>query len=251
VLHGRFEIPVSALAACLRWDNLGEGHPVVAESPLWRDERAERENDEAARAVLNRVGLFDSRGRLDAGFRDSLRVLARADVDYSCWARDSNGPSSALVAVIGRDVVLVVRNEDRLWLRAASPERPAEELVARLPEWRPARAQAINARLADYEALRAPGENIVAGGGYDAEAKRLLKLLEQPRLRAAEFHAASRDRAGVRHRAKQLTVIDTEQGRWLVSRQGDRTPGEDWIVAVPGTLSEIAETLYRMHQDTR
>ncbi|MGH3622253.1 MAG: ESX secretion-associated protein EspG, partial [Sciscionella sp.] len=94
-------MPVWALSACLRWDNLGEGHPIIAESPVWRSEQADRENDEATRFVLAQRGLFDGSGRLDAGFRDSLIVLARPGVEFSCWAKDTEGSYRALVAAIG------------------------------------------------------------------------------------------------------------------------------------------------------
>lgn len=249
MIRGQLDLPVSTLAACLRRENLGDGHPVIAESPVWRDRRAEREHEEAVRGELAGHGLLDD-GKLDPDFRESLTVLARPAAEYSCWAKDANGAYRALVGVSGREAVLAIRGGQRLLLRSAHPERPAEELVTELPDWPPARAQAMNVRRADYDALLAPTGSLT-GSRDHADAKRLLAILREPRLYAAEFHAATRDRTGVRHRARQVTMIDTEQGRWLISRRPGPTRDEDWVVAVPGSRPDLVDALYRMRAQTR
>ncbi|MQA11031.1 MAG: hypothetical protein GEU98_21240 [Pseudonocardiaceae bacterium] len=252
MIRREYDLPVWALAACLRWDNLGEGHPVFAETPLWRNEQAERELDEATRDELARCGLLEATGRVDPDFRDTLIVLTRPGTEFSCWAKHTEGSYRMLVAAIGRDTVLLTRVDEQVRFRPARPETPAEELVAQLPELGPAKAHAVNVPRSAYDELLNPtNTGIVHRRGGDPDAKRLYNILDQPRLHTAELHAATRDRSGMRKRARQATVLDTEQGRWLISLKPGGQPGDDWIVTAPATPQLLASTLYEMRDNPR
>lgn len=241
-----YDMPVWALAACLRWDNLGEGSPVIAETPTWRDEQTERELNDATRAELERNELLASDGRTTPEFRDTLVVLARPGVEYTCWANGVDGAYRMMVAAVGKDTALLVRTGEHVWIRPASADAPAEELVSWLPQVEPAAAPAINASRDAYDALTVPERTTVLDHRETSQdAKRLQAVMEQPRLHAAELHAAVRNRSGSRRRAQHANVIDTEQGRWLVHRK------DDWIVAAPGTPQLLASTLYEMRDQAR
>ncbi|WP_132877737.1 ESX secretion-associated protein EspG [Tamaricihabitans halophyticus] len=235
----------------MRWDSLGESHPVLAGQPDWQGPGQTTEIDARAREVLAAVGLYQG-DRLDPRFRDALVVLTRPSVEFSCWATDAQGPYRILVAAIGSDAVALSRAGDLVRLQPARPDALAEDLVAMLPDTQPAKAHALNVPRSTFDNLLNPAPGGTTGRRADEHAaKQLRAALELPRTHTAELHAATRDRSGARNPAGRATVLDTAKGRWLIRSKQNGAKGDDWIVATPATPRLLIDTLYELRTSAR
>lgn len=239
-----------ALLRALRWENLAERHPVLASVEYFRDAEAEREADQQAFAEFARLGLIDG-NRLDPEFRDALVVLSRPGSEFYAWVVDGGEKvSTVLVAAIGRDALLLTRDEEHVRLKPARPEAMAETLVAQFPEHPPARAQSISVARSEYEQSAKPSDEVSLRSNPSStsyEVRRLNALMQEPRIRTMQLCVAGRDRSAQRNRDK-FAVLDLESGRWTSHVTGDSGKGDDWIVAAPATPQLLTSLLYERQQ---
>lgn len=240
-----------ALLRALRWENLAERHPVLASVEYFRDEVAEREADQQAFAEFARLGLIDG-NRLNPDFRDALVVLSRPGSEFYAWI--VSGPEqvrTALVAAIGRDALLLTREDQQVRLGPTRPETMAETLVAQFPEHPPAKARSISVARSEYEKSGQPSEEVSLTnnpGATSYDVRRLQALVQEPRVRTIQLGVAMRDRSAQRRRDK-FAVLDLESGRW--ENHVSSGQGEDWIVAAPATPQLITSLLYERQQALR
>lgn len=263
-LYEEVTLSMDTLSTVWRRENLGELHNVLVDVPAWRDDDAEREDLRRATDELGQRGLLSGRD-LHPDLRDALNLVARPSTEYFGWVAYTDGETdtniAVLIAAVGQQAVLVVRDGDTVRLGPARAEGMAETLVGHLPQVPPARGRSINLPEAEVRRLvadrmdAAPGAgrplpadayNIFGRASMAEDAKDLLTVMDLPRTGGGELYVAGRGRSGERHRCPNPVVyVDTQQGRWMTQLSNGRV-GERWIVSAPASRQLLIGKLNEM-----
>jgi hypothetical protein len=173
---GPVTLSIGALSRMLRAQRLGDPHRVLYQHAVWTDE----DSDAAMWAEFDKIGWLRRDGRLHGDAHDRLAMLARPFVEYAGWfVEKPDRRSSALVASIGNDAVVVFRDGDIVELRGQLPnETPNMAFMRQVPDGRPASIDALNIRL---------------DGGYGADAQKLRALVKTGRTGHGELYVGLRD----------------------------------------------------------
>ncbi|MGQ0838639.1 ESX secretion-associated protein EspG [Actinokineospora sp.] len=242
MLRREFRLSRDALVRVIRRENLGEPHPVLSGAQVWLDEADEHAADRRARAELSRIGALDRDGRLASDFHDALAVVARPKVEFYGWVARADSNFALLAASTGRAGVLLVHEDRDVLIAPAHADALPEALIARLPEFPPARGHSITAPESEFR-LRPPTPKDGFGTFRQPKsaipAKELRRLVEQPRYGGGQVYAAGREAGSRRCRALALTYLDTESGRWM-TYVDTRGPADRWIVAAPAGVQAMA-----------
>ncbi|MGH3770679.1 MAG: ESX secretion-associated protein EspG [Pseudonocardiaceae bacterium] len=180
------------------------------------DER-DQLDDQAWRQLRTR-GLVDAR-RPRPEVEDALGALARPAVEADL--RMITGPGQevrVLACASGLVGVVSVLTEQTVDLVPAHPSRLAQALLAHVPDHPAAAGNAviIPAGLCQGAGLRADTEfaRLERAGLRTDDARQVRRLIAGSAVRRFTIGAAARDRAGRRHRARDVvSVLDTEHGR--------------------------------------
>ncbi|MGJ7908796.1 ESX secretion-associated protein EspG [Actinopolyspora sp. H202] len=244
----------------LEFDVLLE-HLGIAEPPLvlkvpspGRTHERRRELCEAARRSMAERGLWAGNAPIDS-LRRMMRVLEAPtrEVDGRCWSgRSVRMLAAARGAGEAAEAVLVVKEEQRLWLRPAATTGLAREALSALPEVEAGSGRSVSLPSADLEtaaseagddlpALRAA---LCARGVRAEEAETLVGMLDGVHA-SGQFGAAVRRKHAVRHRAEHVVgFFDSRAGRYVQLRR-DTSSGEPWSTLAPvdrrGLVNRVAE----------
>jgi hypothetical protein len=221
----------------------GEPHPVLAHTPVWRDDTASRAEDARAHAELTRLGLM--RGdRLVPEFDDMVGALVRPDHELYGWIDTvvAGRPRrfSVLAGSAHQTGFLLVQDHEpgTVTLTALDPDDLLDAFLAQLPPKRPANRPGITVTHDEFLATR-PG---VRRRSAPPRLLALQALVDQPRSGAGSLYAAVRRGVGTRVRVpRPVTYIDTRDGRWLITHH--TRDGHRWTRVRPATPHLIAGRL--------
>lgn len=269
MLYQQVTLTLDTLSTVWRRENLGELHNTLVDVPAWRDDAAEHEALGSATAELAQRGLLVGRD-LHADLRDTLNLLARPSMEYYGWIAytdpedDRSVSLAVLVAAIGQDAILVVRDGQEVHIGPTRSEGMAEILVGHMPAVPPARGRSVNLPEAEVRQLvadrmhAAPGASkplpadaykIFGRASMAEDARDLMTAFDQPRSGGGELYVAARVRSGERRRCENpLVYVDTQQGRWMTQLSAGR-PGERWIVSAPASRQLLLSKLSEMRNN--
>lgn len=264
MLYQQVTMSLETLSTVWRRENLGELHNTLVDVPAWRDDDADRAALRAATDELGRLGLLGGRD-LHADFRDTLNLLARPSMEFYGWIASTEDEQprniAVLLAAVGNEAVLVVRDGGTVQLGPTRAEGMAEALIGLMPAVPAARGRSINLPEAEVRQLvadrmeSAPGEaKPLPASAYDIfgrasmaeDARDLLTVMDLPRTGGGELYVAARGRGGERRRCPNPVVyVDTQQGRWMTQLSTGRV-GERWIVSAPASRQLLIGKLNEM-----
>jgi hypothetical protein len=234
----------------------GEPHTVLAETPTWYSEEAQRKEDERANEELARQGLHGHRG-LQPGLLATIEAVSRPQVEYFGWI-DGGYEGKALSYTLlagsaGGEAFVLARNPEyeSIVLASVKPEELLEAFVTQIPKLAPGRgsplavpkSQVMNTGRAStsqedgFTVLRREQRN---PSGQDADELR--RILALRRMGGGSLYVAVRGRSGSRRRIdRPVNYIDTSEGRWLT----EEVPGsgEPLIAFTPANQQVLAERL--------
>ncbi|WP_158879581.1 ESX secretion-associated protein EspG [Amycolatopsis anabasis] len=233
-----------------------EPHTVLAGTPTWYSEEAQRAEDEQANAELAKYGLMGPRG-MDSGLAATLDAVAHPRVEYYAWINGGyDGKAvdyTVLAGSAGGEAFVLGRNPRHEGVVLASV-RPSELLAGfleQIPKLAPGRGSPIAVPRSELDGGRSSstaqeeGYTVLRSGQASAgskDAEELRRLLKLRRLGGGSLYVAARGRGGTRQRVdRPLNYIDTTEGRWLT----EEVPGsgETLISFTPATPQLLAEKL--------
>jgi hypothetical protein len=268
VLYQRVTLSLDTLATVWQRENLGELHNVLVDTPVWRDEEADRDALHSATGELAQQGLLVGRD-LHPDLRATLNLLARPSMEYYGWIAYTDPERgdvniAVLVAATGTDAVLVVRDGRTVHLEPARAEGMAETLLGHLPALPAARGRSVNLPEAEVRQLvadrmhAAPGTSkplpasafdIFPRASMAEDARELVAAMDEPRSGGGELYVAARVRSGERRRCEHPVIfVDTQRGRWMTQVSSGR-PGERWIVSAPASRQLLLSKLNEMRNN--
>jgi hypothetical protein len=246
VLPDSARLPVDALARLVSEEGIGQLPDVVAATAVWRPWDEVDAGKARAYEEATRCGWLDRRGRLDVEVVEALKVLCRAEVEFSGWvATQEKGTVGLFAGASGREGILAVRDGDDVRLRRAQPKKLAETLVGQLPEFPAGAGVPVSVPVEELRAAadRRPGAVSVQPVPR-AEVRQVLRVAELPATGSGELWVAVRDKVGRRRQVSHpLRYADTERGRFLNLLQ------EDWFVLAPASWSELVTRLRNLHKE--
>lgn len=267
MLYQQVTLSLDTLATVWQRENLGELHNVLVDTPVWRDEDEHRAALHNATGELTQRGLLAGRD-LHPDLRDTLALLSRPSMEYYGWISyvedDRQVNIAVLVAAIGQDAVLVIRDGRAVHVGPSRSEGMAETLLGHLPAVPAARGRSVNLPEAEVRQLvsdrmhTAPGQSkplpsdafsIFERQSMAEDARDLITAMDQPRTGGGELYVAARGRSGERRRCENPVVyVDTQQGRWMTQLSAGR-PGERWIVSAPASRQLLLSKLNEMRNN--
>ncbi|MGH3721906.1 MAG: ESX secretion-associated protein EspG [Pseudonocardiaceae bacterium] len=204
-------------------------------TPPGLDER-DQLDDQAWRQLRAR-GLVDVR-RPRPEVEDALGTLAHPAVEADLRMMTGPGQEVRVLACASGMVGLVsVVTEQAVDLVPAHPSRLAEGLLAHVPDHPAATGNAVSipAGICHGAGLRADTElaRLERVGLRTDDARQVRRLIAGSVVRWFTIGAAARDRAGRRHRARDVvSVLDTEHGRIQI-RHDAATPDGTRLLLAP------------------
>jgi hypothetical protein len=267
VLYQQVTLSLDTLGIVWQRENLGEMHNVLVDTAVWRDEAEDQAALRGATGELAQSGLLAGRD-LHPDLRDTLNLLARPSMEYYGWIAYTSGERevsiAVLVAAIGTDAVLVVRDERTVHLSPSRAEGMAETLLGHLPGVPAARGRSMNLPEAEVRQLvadrmhAAPGSTkplstdayrIFERASMAEDARDLVTAMDEPRTGGGELYVAARGRSGERRRCENPVVyVDTQHGRWMTQLSSGR-PGQRWIVSAPAGRQLLLSKLNEMRDN--
>lgn len=252
MLEKPLKLHVELLVRLVRMENLGELHNTLKPSAVWRRKEDQDRLEVEARNEFMRMGLLDSRGRLDVEVAASLAVLTRAGAEFYGWINEGDTTRGVLAGAIGREALLAVRDGQQVNIIQIRPETLPQALVNRTPDIRPARGEPLNVLRSEMLASAGGRQRTAAGVGLrpaPPEVRLVQQVMAQPTVGGGELYVAVRDRMGRRNVTPEpLRYADTEQGRWLNYTQAARD-GEQRILVAPASRADLVGRLQEMHRN--
>lgn len=252
MLEKPLKLHVEALVRLVRMENLGELHVALKPQSVWRRKDDQNRIEVEARQEFMRLGLLDSRGRLDVEVAAALAVLTRAGAEFYGWINDGEKTRGVLSAAIGREALLAVRDGVMVNIIQIRPETLPQALVNRTPDVRPARGEAVNVLRSDVLASAGGRQRTAAGVGMrpaPPEVRVVQQIMAMPTIGGGELYVAVRDRMGRRRAVDEpLRYADTQNGRFLnyMTNTGD---GEQRILVAPAARGDLVARLQEMHRN--
>ncbi|UOZ08947.1 ESX secretion-associated protein EspG [Amycolatopsis sp. WQ 127309] len=231
----------------------GEPHTVLAETPTWYSDEAQRAEDERVNAELTKAGLFGPRG-MHPGFVATIEAVARPQLEYYGWV-DGGFQGKAvsyrlLAGSAGGEAFVLAKHEqlDVVVLESTRPGEVLDDFLGQIPKLAPGRGTPI----------AVPKSQLEGGGRRDddgfalmrndrpadgsQEADELRRILALRRMGSGSLYVAARSRTGSWHRIERpVNYIDTSEGRWLTEEIPGR--GESRIAFTPADQRVLADRL--------
>lgn len=234
----------------------GEPHRTLANTAIWQDEDAQRQEDQQVNALLAQHGLMGPRG-LDRDLLGLVESIAQPNLEYYGWfeGRFPGAPGNfAVYAGSGRGGAFVAVRDlgaDAVTVAAERPEELLQGFLNQIPQVRPAQGQPLvvgKSELtgdrrrqdnSDFSVMR-PAQGRATAGASAVQA--IKRVMSSERIAAGSLYVAARTRAGTRRRSERpLNFIDTAEGRWLMEERPGR--GDPLIVFTPATPQVLGERL--------
>jgi len=225
-----FPAPAAIPAPVLGWlvsaEGLGELHPALAPTPVWRPPAQRDPTPGQVAELLTVLGWRDRHGRLEREVAASLAALCRPTDERYGLISHGDATIRVLTARIGKDAVLAVHTpDDVVGLSTIPAGRLTERIVAQIPHLPAAKGNALSISPAEVRSVDRHGRQRTATGllrKASSQTRQAKQLLGQPRTGGGELWAAARDRAGTRHVSTQsVRYADLDCGRYLVTPSGE------------------------------
>lgn len=244
----RVPVSLDTLLSLMRWQG-ADPHPVLVNTPVWRDPDTAAAEDRRAVDELRGLGLHDGR-RLTPDFADVVGALMQPRRELYGWlttVEDGVVRRSGLLAVSAYQIgiVLVRLDTDHTVLAVVPPSQVAAAFAGELPDVPAAPGREITTAYRTYLAALDDTDGFDGfAADNDPDSQELRDLLAQPRLGSGELYAAARDSNGTRRRIERPVVyLDTAQGRRIAER---RTNGPDDTAALaPADAATVTARLTR------
>jgi ESX secretion-associated protein EspG len=213
-------------------------HPVLVNTPVWRDPDASSAEDRRAVDELRRAGLHDGR-RLDPDFADVVDALVRPRRELYGWltsVEDGGVRRRGLLAVSAHQVgvVLVRLDTDHTVMAVVPPSRVAAAFAGELPDVPAAPGREIVTSYRAYSATPNDGDGFDGFGAAD----------DPPPGRWPTCCAGPGwDRVSCTPRCGTVVYLDTTQGRRIAERRTNGT--DDTAALVPADAAAVTERLTR------
>ncbi|MBN6036180.1 ESX secretion-associated protein EspG [Amycolatopsis sp. 195334CR] len=241
VIAHRAEISLNTLLSAMRWTGYDQPHLVFAGGERYVPPTATAGLDKAAEEELRECGFVTGKGkRLTGEFEDTLHLLNRPPIEYFAHVRTRDESYEILVAGHDRTAVVVVHQDERVWLKPYRGKNAAALLVDHLPDFPAAKFTPFT--VPRHEMV----EQIGVSGIYDekrsrsAEAKELEEIFSVPEYGSGLLHAARWDHRGNRRQAPVgLSYLDIDAGRVGLTSGGPL--GNEHIVVLPGDRTRLSE----------
>lgn len=203
------EITLSTLLSAFSEVKLNDPHPLFGFGTMHVPESLAGEFAEEARDELLRLGLLDG-SRVSDEFEDALYTLAQPDTEYVARVDNQGEQYSVFVGVRGRGVVTAVHDGARVLVTTSDGrESPAAALVARLPQFRPAKLGLISLSQHEFR-----GEDSDFPDERSRAARTVDELLNRPAFGRGEINVSVRGAGRSRRVADGvLTYRDLSDGR--------------------------------------
>lgn len=232
----------------------GEPHTVLAETPTWYSDEAQRAEDERVNAELTKAGLFGARG-MHPGFVATVEAIARPQLEYYGWVDGGfqGRPVSyrLLGGSAGGEAFVLARHEelDVVVLESIQPHELLDGFLGQIPKLAPGRGTPLAVPKSQIEGTASRGDE----GGYavlrsdrpaegSQEVEELRRILALRRMGSGSLYVAARSRSGAWHRIERpVNYIDTSEGRWLTEEIPGR--GENRIAFTPADQRVLTERL--------
>jgi ESX secretion-associated protein EspG len=232
----------------------GEPHTVLAETPTWYSDEAQRAEDERVNTELTKAGLFGPRG-MHPGFVATVEAIARPQLEYYGWVDGGfqGKPVSyrLLAGSAGGEAFVLAKHEELDVVVLESLQSPRELLdgfLGQIPKLAPGRgtplavpkSQIEGSARADDGAYAVLRNDRPAEGSQEVEELR--RILALRRMGSGSLYVAARSRTGAWHRIERpVNYIDTSEGRWLTEEIPGR--GENRIAFTPADQRVLADRL--------
>lgn len=234
VLPEPARLSVATLAWLLAAERIGEPHPVLASTAVWRPRAEEQALDERTRDEIAALGWYDRKGTLDAEVTATLVMLCRATSEFFGWISRGEATAGVLTAGLGRHGILAVRDGDAVWLNHIGRTALARTLVGQLPDVPAGPGQPITVP-------RTPApRTTVRVGALAPDVRRVRHLVALPRTGGGELYAAARDRLGRYLVSEPVRYADTRDGRYVTV-----SATQDQLTVSPAGPSELVTRLTR------
>ena len=126
----------------------GEPHTVLAETPTWYSDEAQRAEDERTNEELAKQGLFGPRG-MDPGFVATIEAVARPHLEYYGWIDGGfqGKPVSyrLLGGSAGGEAFVLAKHEelDVVVIESTRPGEVLDDFLGQIPKLAPGRGAPI------------------------------------------------------------------------------------------------------------
>lgn len=234
----------------------GEPHTVLAETPTWYSDEAQRKEADSANDDLARIGLYGRRG-LHPGLLATIEAVARPQLEYFGWI-DGGFEGKALRYTLlggsaGGEAFVLARNPEyeSVVLASVKPEELLEAFITQIPKLAPGRGSAL--AVPKSQVMNAGKSSTSQDDGFavlrredrnsgNKEAEELRRILALRRMGGGSLYVAVRGRSGARRRIERpVNYIDTTEGRWLTEELPGS--GEPLITFTPANQQVLAERL--------
>jgi hypothetical protein len=233
----QFELSLLTYDVVRERETQGDPHPTLARGKVWYDPEERRQLAADVNTELERAGLARG-GRLTGAFRDLLFLIERPEVEYYTRNVIDNRPVSVRVARAGREAVLVIANDDRMFVYPSNPDRAIRDVLAQLPDTPAARVPSLSFAQGDWTDVKA-GRVTGQTSRSIAGAKAALQWLRAPRAHAGRLYVGVREgHAGRRRTPEPPFWADTEHGRVAMSKDQN-----DWY-SLFGASPQDLETIF-------
>lgn len=227
-------------------------HPVLVNTPVWRDPDTDAAEDRRAIDELRGLGLHDGRG-LTPDFADVVGALVQPRRELYGWlttVEEGAVRRRGLLAVSAYQIGIVLVRlavTDHIVLAVVPPSRVAAAFAGELPDVPAAPGSELITTYRNYLAVLDDSDGFDGFGiDNDPDIERMHSLLRQPRIGSGELYAAARDGNGNRRRIERpIVYVDTAQGRMIAVRHSDRTGGADNASLIPANAGAVTERLVR------
>ena len=235
----------------------GEPHTVLAETPTWYSDEAQRKEDELANEELARFGLSGRRG-VNPGLLATVEAVARPQVEYYGWidgGYDGASLSYTLLAgSAGGEAFVLARNTEHegVVLASLKPAELLEGFINQIPKLASGRGSPLTVPKSQVtnpnntSSAEDDGYAVLRSGRKSTrsqDADEFRRILGLRRMGGGSLYVAARGRSGSRRRIERpVNYIDTSEGRWLT----EEVPGsgEPLLAFTPANQQILAERLH-------
>jgi len=215
---------LNTLLTALRDVGFGDPHPVFAKGIRYIPPSAKQKVARDAFEELSPYGFVQGDG-FTPEFEDVLHLIGNPAQEYFAYARDTDGQVNVLVAVKGAAKVCVVCRGEQVELSDFTTH-PADALVARLPEYRPADIRPFSLPREDFE--KPPESDIFDDApARSREAQELDALLQRPHYGVGQLHTGEHT----------VSYLDLDAGRVGIA------VADGYISVVPGEAKQLSHKL--------
>jgi EspG family len=246
VIDAAVTLPTLAFITAWQLEDAGALHPVFGTGHHYylADEARAKLRAQTLEVLTER--RLARRGVINPLLRDTMAIIARADLEYYSWSTFASGPEHAgsiLTARRGSDAVRVIVGGDVVMLQPLTSGWLTDAFVETLPSVAGAPIRAVSVTQSLYDDPKGLGNRSPLAAAPDTiDVDYVAGLMAARRDAVHQLYAATRV-DGERRRSSPITAVDlAAQGR-IVTYLSDDANGDERINLAPGSTSKIVGLL--------